>query len=230
MIKHAIITGAAGNLGRAVTTVFLDSGCNVHAIISPGDKINTAKKNGLFIYQTDLISDNDTFNIINKIISGIESIDLIIMTVGGYAPGSLQEVTRTDIENMYRLNFVTAFNVVKVVLPYMKKQKTGGQLVFIGARPAIHPEQAKDMVAYALSKSLIFRLSEIINESEKGKNIHSYVVVPEVIDTPQNRVAMPDADFTKWVKPQEIARQIVRLVTSPGMKLTDNILKIYGNS
>ncbi len=152
------------------------------------------------------------------------------MTVGGYAPGSLQEVTQTDIEKMYRLNFITSFNVARVVLPYMQKQETGGKLIFIGARPALHPEQAVNMVAYALSKSLVFRLSEIINESTKSKNIHSFVVVPSVIDTPQNRAAMPDADFTKWVKPEEIARQILNLAISTDNMLADNILKIYGAS
>jgi NAD(P)-dependent dehydrogenase (short-subunit alcohol dehydrogenase family) len=226
MIKHAIITGAAGNLGQAVTNAFLDTGCTVHAIISHRDNIEKTQTKGLFVCQADLMSENEALNTINKIIIGIESIDLIIMTVGGFAPGSLQEVTLTDIDKMYRLNFVTAFNVVKAVLPFIEKQQTGGQFVFIGARPAMHPEQAADMVAYALSKSLIFRLSEIINESGKGKNIHSYVIVPGVIDTPQNRTAMPGANFTKWVKPEEIAGQIVRLVSSSDKELPDNILEI----
>jgi NAD(P)-dependent dehydrogenase (short-subunit alcohol dehydrogenase family) len=229
MTKHAIVTGAAGNLGQAVTSAFLDIGFTVHAIISPRNKISNIKRTGLFIHQLDLMSENEALKIINNIIIGIESIDLVIMTVGGFTPGRLQDVTLTDIEKMYRLNFITAFNVAKVVLPYMERQKTGGQLVFIGARPAMHPEQAMDMVAYALSKSLVFRLSEIINESEKRKNIRSYVIVPGVIDTPQNRTAMPSADFTGWVKPEEIARQIVELVLSSDKKLPDNILEIFGN-
>lgn len=226
MIKHAIITGAAGNLGQAVTNTFLDTGYTVHAIISPNDKINNTQSKGLFVHQADLISDNEAFNTINKIIIGIESIDLVIMTVGGFAPGSLQEVTLTDIEKMYRLNFITAFNVVKAALPYMEKQHTGGQFVFIGAQPAIHPEQAVGMIAYALSKSLVFRLSEIINVSGEGKNIHSYVIVPTVIDTPQNRIAMPNADYTKWLRPEEIAGKIVRLVSSSDPKSSDRVLKI----
>lgn len=229
MIKNAIITGAAGNLGHAVTNAFLDNGYMVHAIISPRDKIGKTQTEGLFVCQADLMSENETSTTINKIITGIESIDLVIMTAGGFVPGSLKEVTLVDIEKMYRLNFVTAFNVAKAVLPYMEKQKTGGQLVFIGARPVIHPEQAAGMVAYALSKSLLFRLSEIINENGKRKNIRSFVVVPGVIDTLQNRTAMPGADFTKWVKPEEIAMQIVQLVSSSDEKFPGNIFEIYGN-
>ena len=230
MKKHTIITGAAGNLGRAVTSTFLDAGYIVHAIISHQDDTSFIKRKGLSVYQTDLISENETLHNINLIIKGIEKIDLAIMTVGGYAPGSLQEVTLTDIERMFRLNFFTAFNVAGAVLPAMRKQETGGQLVFIGARPALHPDQAMNMVAYALSKSLLFKLSEIINEDGKEKHIRSAVIVPGVIDTPQNRKSMPDADFTEWVKPEEIAGQILQLVSSSEMKLKDNILKIYGNS
>ena len=226
MKKHAIITGAAGNLGRALTNELLDAGYTIHAIISHNDNTGYIKSKGLTVYQTDLMSENKTLNTINIIIKGIETIDLSIMTVGGYAPGRLQEVTLTDIEKMYRLNFVTAFNVVRAVLPFMEKQETGGRLFFIGAPSAIHPEQAMDMVAYALSKSLLFRLSEIINEDGKEKKVRSVVVVPGTIDTPQNRISMPDADFTKWVKPDEIASRIVQLALSSDMKVSDNILKI----
>jgi NAD(P)-dependent dehydrogenase (short-subunit alcohol dehydrogenase family) len=229
MKKHAIITGAAGNLGRAVTNALLDEGYNVNAIISHRDNTGYIRREGLSVFQADLMSENETLTTINFIIKGIESIDLTMMTVGGFAPGKLQEVILTDIEKMYRLNFVTAFNVVRAVFPFMEKQKNGGKLVFIGALPAIQPEQAIEMVAYALSKSLLFRLSEIINEAGKEKNIRSVVVVPGTIDTPRNRTSMPDEDFTKWVKPEEIARRIVKLVSSSDMKAPDNIMKIYSN-
>jgi NAD(P)-dependent dehydrogenase (short-subunit alcohol dehydrogenase family) len=228
--KHVIITGAAGNLGRAISKVFLDAGYFVHAIGSHRDNNGFISRTGLSVYQADLMSEIEASSVLKLIFNETEKVDTVIMTVGGYAPGSLQEVTQTDIEKMYRLNFITAFNVARVVLPYMQKQETGGKLIFIGARPALHPEQAVNMVAYALSKSLVFRLSEIINESTKSKNMHSFVVVPGVIDTPQNRAAMPDADYTKWVKPEEIARQILNLAVSTDNILADNILKIYGTS
>jgi NAD(P)-dependent dehydrogenase (short-subunit alcohol dehydrogenase family) len=230
MIKHAIITGAAGNLGRAITIALLDAEYSVHAIISHRDNASFISRTGLSVYQADLMSENETSVVIKSVINGIEKIDLVIMTVGGYAPGSLQEVTLMDIEKMYRLNFTTAFNVARAALPYMEKQESGGKLGFIGARPALHPKEAVDSVAYTLSKSLVFRLSEIINESGRGKNISSFVVVPSVIDTPQNRTAMPDADFTKWVTPGEIARQILQYVSSSDPILYNNVLKIYGTS
>jgi NAD(P)-dependent dehydrogenase (short-subunit alcohol dehydrogenase family) len=228
--KNAIITGAAGNLGRAVTNIFLDAGFSVHAIISHQDNPGFVSRKELYVYQADLISESETSSVLNIIFNKIENIDFVIMTVGGYAPGSLQEVSGMDFEMMIRLNFFTAFNVAKSVLPRMEKQTNYSRLVFIGARPGLRSRQGTHMVAYTLSKSLIFRLSEIINESEKKKNIRSFVVVPGTIDTPQNRTAMPYADFTKWVRPEEIARQILDLEKITNDELKDNILEIYGES
>jgi NAD(P)-dependent dehydrogenase (short-subunit alcohol dehydrogenase family) len=228
--KQAIITGAAGNLGRAVTNSFLDAGYEVHAIISHSENTGFISRTGLSVYQADLISETEALSVLKGILNKTENIDFVIMTVGGYAHGSLQEVTEAELEKMIRLNFFTAFNVTKSVLPGIEKQKTPGRLVFIGARPGLHAEDGINMVSYTLSKSLIFRLSEIINKAYKNKNIRSFVVVPGTIDTPQNRAAMPDADFTKWVKPEEIARQILNLERYPGNELKENILEIYGES
>jgi NAD(P)-dependent dehydrogenase (short-subunit alcohol dehydrogenase family) len=224
--KNAIITGAAGNLGREVTNIFLDAGFSVHAIISNRNNSGFIRKKELYVYQADLMSETETSSVINIIFNKIENVDFVIMTVGGYAPGNLQEVSGKDFDKMIRLNFITAFNVAISVIPKIEKQTNHSRLVFIGATPGLHPRHGTNMVAYTLSKSLIFRLSEIINESEKKKNIRSFVVVPGTINTPQNRIAMPDADFTKWVKPEEIARQILDLEKITDDELKENIIEI----
>ena len=66
--------------------------------------------------------------------------------------------------------------------------------------PDLDAKNSKGMIAYGLSKSLIFRLAELMNDEAKGKNVVMNVIVPCTIDTPQNRKAMPDADFSKWTK------------------------------
>ena len=228
--KQVIITGAAGNLGRAITNLFIDKGFSVHAIISPDDNPGFINNNKLNVYQADLASENETLSVIKVIFNNIENLDFVIMTVGGYASGSLNEVTVTDINKMIRLNFFTAFNIAKSVFNVMEEQTKPCRFVFIGARPGLDTLQGINMVAYTLSKSLIFKLSEIINEEGKKKNIKSFVVVPGVIDTPRNRAAMPDADFTKWVRPEEIAGKILNLEKIPDNKLKQKIIEIYGES
>ena len=229
-VKQAIITGAAGDLGRAITNAFLSAGYNVHAIISRRDNKSFINRTGLSVYQADLLYETETSSVLKRILDKAKNIDFVIMTVGGYAPGSLNEVTQTDLEKMFRLNFITAFNVVKSVFPIMEQQKGDGKLVFIGARPGLVSEEGTKMVAYTLSKSLVFRLSEIINKVERKNNVKSFVIVPDTIDTPQNRTAMPDADFTKWVKPELIAERILNIDKMPDIEKKDNILKIYAGS
>jgi NAD(P)-dependent dehydrogenase (short-subunit alcohol dehydrogenase family) len=131
---------------------------------------------------------------------------------------------------MYRLNFLTTYHIARQVFLQMQKQVEGGQIIFTGSRPALHPEQAKDMLSYAFSKSLVFRLAEVINEEGKGYGIAATVVVPGTIDTPQNRTAMPEADFTNWVTAAEVAENIYHLMTPAGKQLRESILKVYGES
>ena len=230
MKKNIIITGAAGNLGKAVTKKFLDDGYTVHAVISGRDDQEFMKDTQLFIYRANLMYEPEAINTVHQIVEAAGNIDMAVMIVGGFQMGTLQETSLDDFEKMYRLNFVTAYNTARPVFMQMENQKGGGQLVFVGARPAMNPETAKSMVGYSLTKSLVFRLSEIINEEGKDKNISSSVIVPSIIDTPRNRKSMPDADYTKWVTAEDIAVNIAHLATPAGRRLKETILKVYGDS
>ena len=229
MKKHVIITGAAGNLGRAVARKFLDLDYPVHAVISIRDNPDFMNAPGLKIYQANLMYEPEAVNTVNQIWDTAKNIESVIMTVGGFAGGNIEKTSLEDFEKMFRLNFVTAYNIVRPAWKKMKEQKNGGLFVFIGARPAVHPSQAKNMVAYALSKSLIFRISEIINAEGGERNIRSAVIVPGIIDTPENRKTMPDADFSKWITADEIAETIAFLLTPEGKKIREPVLKVYGD-
>jgi NAD(P)-dependent dehydrogenase (short-subunit alcohol dehydrogenase family) len=130
---------------------------------------------------------------------------------------------------MIALNFDTAYNCVHAVFPSMVKQG-GGRIVLVGARPALQAHAGKGMVAYALSKSLIFKLAELINADGKDKNVVCSVIVPSTIDTPANRKAMPDASFNDWVTPEQIANTVAFLVSDDGISLREPVLKLYGNA
>jgi NAD(P)-dependent dehydrogenase (short-subunit alcohol dehydrogenase family) len=96
---------------------------------------------------------------------------------------------------MMTMNFATAFHLVKPLMKYFEAVG-GGQFIFIGARPALVAEAGAGSFAYTLSKALIFQMAEIINAEGKSKNIRATVIVPSIIDTPDNRSAMPGADFS----------------------------------
>jgi NAD(P)-dependent dehydrogenase (short-subunit alcohol dehydrogenase family) len=229
-MQHIVITGAEGGLGRPVTRKFLDRGYHVHAIISPDGNRDFMKDGHLSVYRADLRKEDEAEGTVRKIADIAEQIEGAVLIVGGFSTGTLQETELGDVEQMYRLNFVTAYNSARPLFVQMEKNDSGGQIIFIGARPGMEPKAARGMVAYALSKSLVFRLSEIINEAGKKWKITSSVIVPSIIDTPANRRSMPDADHSKWVTGEEIAENILHLFSPAGSRLRESVIKVYGES
>ena len=106
----------------------------------------------------------------------------------------------------------------------------GIKIVFVGARPALKAEQGREMIAYALSKSLLFKLAEFLNEEAKGKNLVVSVIIPSTIDTPANRQSMPGADPKNWVRAEQIADALEFICSDKGLPLRETILKLYNNA
>ena len=229
-MKTAIVTGASGNLGQAVVTKFIAEGYNVVGTVIPNDlvPINFPPEN-FEKAVVDLTDEDDTQKFVNAVIAKYEAIDVAIFTVGGFAMGSIADTASSDILEQYRLNFETAYNIARPVFLQMMKQDSG-RLFFIGARPGLAASNSEGMVAYGLAKSLVIRLTELINIEAKGKNVVASVVVPSTIDTPQNRESMPKADFNSWVKPEHIAATIHFYCTNEAAALREPVIKVYNNS
>jgi NAD(P)-dependent dehydrogenase (short-subunit alcohol dehydrogenase family) len=230
MKRTVLITGASGNLGAGVMQKFLEEDFQIAALDSPRSATRIKESAQVRSFPVDLMDEQGVGEVVEKVFSFFESIEMAVLTVGGFAMGDIEKTGLDDFDKMYRLNFVTAYTVARQLYLRMRDQDGGGQLVFIGSRPALHPDQAKNLIAYSLTKSLVFRLAEVINEEGREVNVGARVVIPSIIDTPQNRSAMPDADFSKWVSPLQIAEKIHQLTTVAGRKQGESIIEIYGDS
>ena len=229
-MKTTIITGASGNMGQAVVKKFIDEGFKVIGTVIPNDPVPMnfpADKFDKIV--VDLMNEDDSAKFVNEISSKYGSIDAAVLTVGGFAMGSVAETNTSDIAKQYKLNFETAYNVARPVFIQMMKQKSG-RIFIIGSKPGLSSVNSKGMVAYGLAKSLIFRLAELMNAEARGTNVVVSVVVPSTIDTPQNRKSMPDADPAKWVKPEAIADVIYFYCTEEAAVLREPVIKIYNNA
>jgi NAD(P)-dependent dehydrogenase (short-subunit alcohol dehydrogenase family) len=229
-MKHVLVTGATGNLGKAVTEKFLKEGHRVTALISPNSDPGFINHPLLKVYAADLANEAAAESVIRKASDGGEALDMGILTVGGFGMGRLLDTSMEALEKYYNLNFLTAYNSARSLFRLMVQQEHGGQLVFIGAKQAYETKGAARMVAYSLSKSLIIKLAQLINEEGEEKGVTASVIVPGTIDTPQNRGAMPDADRSGWVSPDQIAENIHHLITPAGKQLRKVVMKVYGNS
>jgi len=227
------ITGAAGGLGHVVTQTLLNQGHRIIATLQPGadpKRLSTEFPDRLFPHEVDLTNEAQVNTLIQEVIARHGPIDAAILLAGGYAEGSLPETDGALIDQMMMLNFKTAYYAVQPIFTHMSEQANGGRFILVGARPALDIQAGKHMVAYALSKSLVFQLSELINASGKEKNIVSTVITPSIIDTPTNRRAIPEADFSTWVDPQTIADMIVFVLFGQGRTLRESVLKVYNQA
>lgn len=229
-MKTVIVTGASGNMGKAVVKKFLAEGFAVIGTVDPQEKVKPlAKKSRFEPVEVDLNNEAATHKFVAKILSGYKHIDAAVLTVGGFATGKIQNTSTSDIAQQYQLNFETAYNIARPVFTQMMKQKNG-RIFLIGSRPGLQVKVGKGMVGYSLAKSLIFRLAEIMNEEAKGTNVVTSVIVPSTIDTAPNRSAMPDADFDTWVKPAAIAGIIHFYCTNDAAVIREPVIKIYNNA
>lgn len=229
MKKNVLVTGASGNLGRAVVEKFLSEGYQVLATVSPGKGLGYDVTGDLTTYEADLTNEKSVEEVVAKIIQNHQSIDVAVLTVGGFALGTIQTTDGAALQKMISLNFNTSYFVARPVFSQMISQSFG-RIILIGARPALTATEGKNTVAYALSKSLVFNLAELLNAEGKEKNVVTSVIVPGVIDTPLNRTSNPTANFSDWVTPEEIANTMAYLISDKGRTLREPVLKMYSNS
>ena len=227
MSKSIIITGATGNLGGAVTKRLLADGYMLYTTLVPGEKASDDPHiHGMHI---DLLNEEECKRYVGEVVARGADLRAGILLVGGFQMGGLADTDLAALDKMFKLNFQTAFSIAKALFEHFEKIG-GGQIFLIGARPALQPADGKNALAYALSKSLIFRLAEIINETGKEKNVRATVIVPSTIDTAINRQSMPDVDFHKWVPADSIADTIAYLLTDSGSMLRENVIKVYNRA
>lgn len=226
-MRVCVVTGAHGNMGRAVVQRFLaDGDCVIAVDAHTQPSVQGASHES---HALDLMDEDAAGAFVQRIVTTHLRIDVAVLTVGGFAMGSIAETRTADIARQYKLNFETTYNIARPVFLQMLKQGEG-RLFLVGARPALSAAGSKGMVAYGLAKSLVFRVAELMNDEAKGSNVSVHVVVPSIIDTPQNRAAMPDANFSSWVSSDTIADVIAFYASERARALRETVIKVYGDS
>ena len=229
MKKNVIITGASGNLGRAAVERFVKDGYFVIAIILPGSPSDLDKNDNVATYPVDLSDEKSVNDFIETVAKRHGPVDVALLLVGGFAAGGLSTTDGAQIRKMIALNFETAYYCARPIFLQMTKQSGGGRIVLVGSKPALEPKTGKNVLAYSLSKSMLFTLAEILNAEGQEKNIVTSVIVPSTIDTKENRLQMPKADVSLWVKPEEIAQVLAFVTSANAHPVADPVIKIYGN-
>lgn len=217
-----IVTGAAGNLGAAVCGVLHRRGCRVVAVARDGAALPGPPA---LTIAADLTEPAGCSDVAAKALAALGRIDGLAHTVGGFAMGGIADHGPELWDQMRRVNLLTTINMVRAVWPAM--QAAGrGSLVAVGAQPGLRA--GAGMAAYAGAKAALLRLIESAAEEGKPHGIRANAVLPGIIDTPQNRAAMPGADTAKWVSPEQVAEVMVFLLSDAASGVTGALVPVTG--
>lgn len=219
----AIITGAGGNLGSAVSKFFTSAGIEVIGTIRPGRPETSAGK--LHYRELNLLNPEACAEFL-RFLSGTEHrINAAVFCAGGFDMHKADSMGYEDLQKMIRLNFETAFHLSQGLFNLSLKQNQPARFVFVGAIPALHPGKSVSMASYSISKRMVIQWSEILDAAGSKFGIRSFVVAPGTIDTPENREAMPNADRKGWISPDELAREIHHLCFEAPDTLTTSVFE-----
>jgi NAD(P)-dependent dehydrogenase (short-subunit alcohol dehydrogenase family) len=236
--KIAIVTGGTGELGRVVVNRFAEEGMKIYVPAQTVDKFREIFDSSKSEYskefqlrriyglQCDAVNEDSVKNFISDVLKAEGKIDYLVNTVGGFhKKTNIVDMDSGMVDKMLNLNFKSAFYFCKNVLKNMIEHNSG-RIVAIGAKPAL--EISAGRLAYSVSKSAVVNLIQTIAEETKENNISANVIVPSIIDTAPNRESMPKADFTKWVKPEDIAETILFLLSEKAISCRGSVIKMYG--
>ena len=218
----AVVTGAAGALGRAVVARFVELGATVAQL----DVIEIS--NGHYGDVCDLTNTAATAAAIEKINAELGNIQIVANIAGGFAMGeAVHETTAETWDFLMGLNASSVLNMSRAVIPQMIAQGSG-KIVNIGAGAG--QRGAALMGAYAASKSVVIRLTESLSDEVKESGINVNCVLPSIIDTERNRSDMPDADFSRWVTPAAMAAVVSFLASAEADAIHGAALPVSGLS
>jgi len=223
--RNVVITGGTGALGSAVVKNLLDRGAICHVTwLTEKELARFQFKDKVHLHQVDSAKEDEVISLYAQVGNPWASIHV----VGGFAMNAVEKTTAAEMRQMFEMNAMTCFLCCREAIKRMRanRQEQGGRIVNVAARPAVTPTPG--MIAYSTSKAAVASMTKSLAEEVKAEGILVNAVLPSIMDTPANRKSMPDADFSKWPKVEEVAETIVFLA-SPGNALTSGALvPVYG--
>src|SRR6266568_262638 len=230
--RITIITGAVGNLGTATARLFQQAGAKTVLVDRSQDRVREAFKdiadspNHLLAGGIDLSAATSLGNLIQQTLAKFGRVDALVNTVGGYRAGKpVHEADLADWDFLFNINVRTTLLCCRAVIPQMRRQSRG-TIINVASRDGL--AGSAGYAAYGASKSAVLRLTESLAAELKASNINVNCIMPGTIDTPQNRAAVPNGDFSKWVQPSAIAEVILFLASDASRAINGAVLPVYG--
>ena len=232
--KVVLVAGGTGGLGRAVSLSFLAEGARtVVTYRNDGEFAELQKAAGSAMsllegHPVDVTDEAAVGQLVNQVFERYGRFDAMVNTVGGYAGGiKLWELETKTFELMLALNLRAGYALSRPAVAAMLKQGFGA-IVNVAAKAAV--DHGGGAAAYAASKAAAVAMMDSLAADLKGTGVRVNSILPSIIDTEANRKAMPNADFSAWPKPEDIARVILFLASDEAKVIHGAAIPVYGQS
>jgi len=213
-----LVAGGGGALGSAVVEELVAARLDVVVADRHGERDDAE------VVHADLLDPAEA----SRAVEAAGDLSAVVNLVGGFESGSkVGETELADFRRMLELNLVPAFNLAHAAMPLMAA-RGGGSFVCVSARAALQPFPGA--AGYVTAKAGVIAFVQALHAEYAPAGVRSNAILPSVIDTPANREAMPRADHSKWVPPEQIARAIRFLVSEESAPTSGAAIPVYGRA
>jgi NAD(P)-dependent dehydrogenase (short-subunit alcohol dehydrogenase family) len=232
--KIVLVTGATGGVGPAVVRMALADGATVAVVARNLDELDElrdgldAPQERWLSIEADVADAAEAQAAIDSTVARYGGLDVVCAVAGGWRGGD--PVSETDPETvawLWRINLLTAFNICHAALPHLVA-RGWGRIITFGARSAVSGQARSG--AYAASKAAVVALTQSIAAEVRTTSVTANVILPSTIDTPANRDTMPNADYSRWVTPEQIAATVRFLCSQEASAINGASIPIYGRA
>ena len=227
--KTVLITGGTGALGHVVAERFRQEGANIATSYIFEDELKRLSddfKQKVFLVRADVTDDEEVSALFQQVIKKFKRADILINIVGGFVPKSnVKDVKTKDWDHMMNMNLKSVFLCSREFLTQLGNASYG-RIISMAAMPALKPSAGRG--PYAVSKSGVIMLTQVLGEELKGTGITANAIAPSIIKTEANVQSMPNEDYSKWVTPEEIAETMVFLCSERGRSINGDCIPMFG--
>lgn len=220
-----LITGAQGGLGQHVTEAFLHSGARVIGAARRIASDQFASPDFHAVEAQLTTPEGAELAVTRALAWGDGRLDVVVQAMGAFAPGSMEQTTDEVFSRMLEVNLHAAFYVARAAWPHLKLS-AAGRFLAIGSRQSIQPTAGT--LAYNISKAGLLSLVQTLAAEAHGTPLTANAVLPGTMDTPANRAAMPEADVSQWVPPQNVAALLLWLASPAAADVNGAAIPIFG--